>query len=130
MSAPFTASNGWDVEVNITNHAVISAVVDPDGRGPSKMNLNRDALRALVEYASTIGITTEAKAPVRKRARHFAPYGSRNATCGEVIPRGAVPPIAGNSGIYSSPRFTTRRAETTCPGCRTIANITDEEASA
>lgn len=129
MRTRFTASNGVEVEARADGTVVCVLAPLPVGRRVN-LRLSPPHLQALVEYAATIGITAEARPNERKRVRHFAPYGSTNATCGEDIPAGAVPPIAGNSGIYSSPRFTTRRAETTCPDCRAIANITDEEASA
>lgn len=59
--------------------------------------------------------------------RHFAPYGSTNAACDETVPRRATPPTTGDTGIYSDPRFTTRRAETTCPECRFRCGVTSDE---
>ena len=49
-------------------------------------------------------------------ARHFAPYGSTDATCGETVPRRVA--WDAPAGEYVDPRFTVRRVRVTCPECR------------
>ena len=46
--------------------------------------------------------------------RHFAPYGSTNAACGETVPRRVS---WGALGEFVDPRFTVRRVRVTCPEC-------------
>lgn len=48
--------------------------------------------------------------------RHFAPYGSTSATCGETVPRRVS--WDAPAGEYADARFTVRRVRVTCPECR------------
>lgn len=57
MTAPFTASNGYEVHVNSVGYIVIYD--DEGGGGFQSGDLWEGDLRALVEYAATIGITAE-----------------------------------------------------------------------
>lgn len=59
MTAPFTASNGWQIVPGETERVPIMNLVLPDGSMARWQGFLRAELTALVEYAATIGITAE-----------------------------------------------------------------------
>lgn len=59
MTAPFTASNGYEVVPGGHYGAVVQELIRPDGASTLARDIDRDDLLAFVEYAATIGITAE-----------------------------------------------------------------------
>lgn len=67
-------------------------------------------LRAIADKLDGTGTV---RPPEQPRGRHFAPYGSTLALCGEAV--GTAPDV--DTGEYSDDRYTVARARTTCIEC-------------
>lgn len=55
---------------------------------------------------------------------HFAPYGGAFTTCGEALPKNT--PWSVVRGDFDTSKYTTRRAETTCPQCRAALGLVQD----
>ena len=72
-----------------------------------------DIAAVLREVADKLDGAGTVRPPEQPRGRHFAPYGSSEALCGESV--GSAPEV--DTGEYSDDRYTTKRARTSCIEC-------------
>lgn len=115
---------GWGYELIATELAVLYAAMGDEILDKNSFNVaDSPAVTAFAQANGTSGFQHQFAIALAqhhlthlRRGRHFAPYGSTEATCGETIPRLVVP--SETTGEYTDDRFTTSRARTTCEGCQ------------
>lgn len=121
----------WIVEIDNSDRPIVPSRVGPfDGRDAAEEWAKRSIRTGSWNVARlTASDTTvnfdQPRTPEPTPVRHFAPYGSTNAVCDETVPQRIRWDV--KRGEYADPRFTVRRALTTCQDCRFRDGITSDE---
>jgi hypothetical protein len=124
VAAVYLSINNSDLMIELGSTELATHIVDDQQETPNRARAKAmlpDVAAVLRKVADQLdgGLTPSPLV----RGRHFAPYGSSNALCGEDV-RPAPDMITGE---YSDDRYTVQRARTTCAECLALMDPTVSE---